>query len=70
MTDSIVYVQLLRLVIVLSYLAMPVNLVQCRGPVRVFNNRKLYSKINANKFYLSHCGFNTQLAVSAPFSIR
>ena len=26
--------------------------------------------MDANKFYLSHCGFNAQLAVSAPFSIH
>ena len=80
MTDSIVCVfilnvqdyciQLLRLVIILSYLEMPVNLVQYRGTVGVFNNCKFHNKMVANKFYSSQCGFNAELAVLAPFSIH
>ena len=59
MTDSIVssfalscIVQLLRLVIILSYLGMPVNLVQCRGAAGVFDNRKFDNKVDTNKLYL------------------
>ena len=64
------YIQLLRLVIILSYLGMPVNLIQCRGTVGVFNNFKFHNKMVANKFYSSQCGFNAELAVLAPFSIH
>ena len=64
------YIQLLRLVVILSYLAMPVNLVQYRGATGVFNNRKFHNKTVGNKFYSSLCGFNAELAVLAPFSIH
>ena len=82
MTDSIIcvfilsyfrclgYIQLLRLVVILSYLAMPVNLVQYKGAAGVFNNHKFHNKTVANKFYSSQCGFNAELAVLAPFSIH
>ena len=60
-------IQLLRLVIILSYLGMPVNLVQYRGTVGVFNNRKFHSKMISNKFYSSQCEFNAELAVLVPF---
>ena len=49
---------------------MPVNIVQYRGTVGVFNNRKLHNRIVANKFYSSQCRFNAELAVLAPFSIH
>ena len=49
---------------------MPVDLVQYRGTVGVFNNRKFHNKMVANKFYSSQCGFNAGLAVLAPFSIH
>ena len=49
---------------------MLVNLVQYRGTVGVFNNRKFHNKMVANKFYSSQCGFNAELVVSAPFSIH
>ena len=49
---------------------MPVNLVQYRGTLGVFNNRKFHNKVVANKFYSSQCGFNAKLAVLAPFSIH
>ena len=61
---------MLRLVIILSYLGMPVNLVQYRGTVGVFNNCKLHNKMVANKFYSSQCEFNAELAVLAPFFIH
>ena len=61
---------MLRLVVILSYLGMPVNLVQYRGAVGVFDNRKFHNKVVANKFYSSQCGFNTERAVLAPFSIH
>ena len=48
---------------------MLVNLVQYRGTVGVFNNRKFHNKMVANKFYSSQCGFNAELAVFVPFSI-
>ena len=64
------YIQLLSLVIILSYLGMPVNLIQCREAVGVFNKRKFHNKMVANKFYSSQCGFNAELAVLAPFSIH
>ena len=48
---------------------MRVNLVQYRGIVGLFNNRKFDKKMVANKFYSSQCGFNAELAVLAPFSI-
>ena len=63
-------IQLLRLVIILSYLGMPVNLVQYRGTVGVFNNRKFRNKMVANKFYSSKCGFNAELAVLEPSSLH
>ena len=49
---------------------MPVNLIQYRGTVGVFNNFKFHNKMVANKFYSSQCGFNAELAVLAPFSIH
>ena len=61
---------MLRLVIILSYLGMPVNLVQYRGTVGVFNNRKFRNKMVANKFYSSKCGFNAELAVLEPSSLH
>ena len=35
--------------------------------VLVFNNYKLHSKKDANRFYLYYCGFIAQLEVYAPF---
>ena len=64
------YIQLLRLVIILSYLGRPVNLIQYRGTVAVFNNCKFHNKMVANKFYSSQCGFNAELAILAPFPIH
>ena len=49
---------------------MPVNLVQYRGTVGVFNNHKLHDKIFANKFYSSQLGFNAELAILAAFFIH
>ena len=82
MTDSIVcdfilsYFKCLGLLysvaqvgIILLYLGMSVNLVQHRGTVGVFNNRRFHNKMVANKFYSSQCGFNAELAVFVPFSI-
>ena len=83
MTDSIVcdfilsYFKCLGLLysvaqvgIILLYLGMSVNLVQHRGTVGVFNNRRFHNKMVANKFYSSQCGFNAELAVLAPFSVH
>ena len=47
-----------------------VNLVQYRGTVGVFNNRKFRDKMVANKFYSSKCGFNAELAVLEPSSLH
>ena len=49
---------------------MRVNLVQYRGTVGLFNNRKFHNKMVANNFYSSQCGFNAELAVLARFSIH
>ena len=51
---------------------MPVNVVQYRGTVGVFNNRKFRDKMvaNKNKFYSSKCGFNAELAVLEPSSLQ
>ena len=83
MTDSIVCVFILSFFkcLGLLYLAAQVSnysfifrdagyLVQYRGTVGVFNNRKFHNKMVANKFYSSQCGFNAELAVLAPFSIH
>ena len=59
-----------RLVFILSYLEMPLNLVQCRGAVGVFNNRKLQNEMDANKLIKSNCRFNSQLADFVPFSMH
>ena len=49
---------------------MSVNVLQYRGTVGVFDNRKFHNRMVANKFYSSQCGFNVELAVLAPFSIH
>ena len=54
----------------LSYLGIPVNLVQYRETAGDFDNRKLHRKMVAKNFYSSQCGLNAVLAVLALFSIH